>query len=186
MSSGGNNPTPGPKDPGMSHLDYRGIFWLTVGSLVIPIYLVACILSIIKAHNDRKLIKARILARQLKQPPPPVPESPLDIIAREVRENKWHKRKSSMTLVKIQSLLRANASANSNAHQASQDSEVSVAGSLGEFEISDKRSAVASARDGSSREGPTTDSTSSGVDFSETDEYGSRETGSTVDSGSQQ
>ena len=42
------------------------------------------------------------MARKLKQPI----ETPLDIIAKEVRKNKWHKRQSSMALSKIQSLLK--------------------------------------------------------------------------------
>lgn len=105
-------PNPGKNDdPEMlNHLGYRGIFWLTIGSIVVPIYLVACILSVIKAYSDRKQIKARIMAKRLNQP---APQSPLDIIAKEVRENKWHKRQSSMTVAKVQSLLRANTSTNS-------------------------------------------------------------------------
>ncbi|RUS89677.1 hypothetical protein EGW08_002598 [Elysia chlorotica] len=107
MSSDEDFPAPETNDKyGMSYLDYRGIFWLTVGSLLIPIYIIACILSVIKAHTDRKLIKARNIARQMQQPPSPAPLSPLDIIATEVRKNRWHKRESSLTLSKIRSVLK--------------------------------------------------------------------------------
>ncbi|RUS71377.1 hypothetical protein EGW08_020860 [Elysia chlorotica] len=128
MSSDVSSPAPETKDEDMlPYLGFRGIFWLTLGSLLIPIYLIACILSIIKAYSDRKIIKTRILARQMCQNPP-IPLSPVDIIAREVRENRWHKRTSSLALVKIRSLLRANPPPNSG---ASTKSNVTNSNSVG-------------------------------------------------------
>ncbi|GFS25609.1 hypothetical protein ElyMa_005188700 [Elysia marginata] len=54
---------------------------------------------------DRKAIKARNEARRLAQPLPPPSSNPVDIIANEVRTNRWHRRHSSIASAKVQSLL---------------------------------------------------------------------------------
>ncbi|GFN96579.1 hypothetical protein PoB_002308500 [Plakobranchus ocellatus] len=117
------------RDQAIEHLGYREIFWLTVGSIVIPIYVVACILSIIKAFSDRKAIKARIETRQRntlrKQP------SPVDIIAREVRMNKWHKRKTSIDMHSINTLLKATSNLSNSCDDLEDD--YGQAGEIGNF-----------------------------------------------------
>ncbi|GFN96573.1 hypothetical protein PoB_002307900 [Plakobranchus ocellatus] len=89
----------------MESITYRHIIWLVFGVLFIPIYITACVVSILKAHRNRKAIKARNKSRRIAQPLPETTTSPVDIIVNEVRVNRWHRRSSSITSAKLQNLL---------------------------------------------------------------------------------
>ena len=68
--------------------------------------------SLIRNLRDRKAIKARNEARRLAHPLPATPSDPVDIIANEVRTNRWHRRHSSIASAKVQSLLNVTNSPN--------------------------------------------------------------------------
>ncbi|RUS71378.1 hypothetical protein EGW08_020861 [Elysia chlorotica] len=101
----------------MTTLNYRHVLCIILGVLIIPVYLAACVLSVFKAHRDRKAIKARNEARRLAHPLPAAQSNPVDIIANEVRANRWHRRHSSIASARVQSLLNVANSPNKAGHE---------------------------------------------------------------------